>query len=176
MLSLDFPSMVTALSFSLLRIVMAAGSVVLTLVVLKIKRTIAFAALIFLIFGINELLIALFPKDSIIFLPFVYLAVFVSTGLYPLANLIVRREYAPILIGSVITFISFFEKIGAGINSILGSIIFEVFGNFDLLIILEGAAAILLSLLLLGYIFVSKDSLIQKLKEREPVQADDMKK
>jgi len=156
MLLLELPSMGVSIAFSVLKIVAAVGSIVLTIVVLRIKKTLSFCAIFLLLFGIAEAFIYWIPKDSLAFLPYVCMSVFIFSVFYPLGTLISRREYDPILIASVIGLGAFIEKVGNGVNSILGSISLETFGSFDMMIFLESGVTLIFALLIFAYIIVSK--------------------
>ena len=157
MLSLDIPSLGVSLSFSLMKIIAIIGAFVFSFFVTKIKRILLFCSLFFLIFGIVDFVLFFFAHmENPFALLLVYIAALILATMYPIGTLILRREYAPVLIASVFCFVSIFEKIGAGINSILGGIIFEVYGSFNLLIIIESTAAILLALGLFCFVFWKK--------------------
>lgn len=145
MLTLDVPSLGVSLTYSLVKIIGALGAFAASFFILKIKKTMRAAGMVFLIYGITLLIISFTPDDSLMFIPFTLFAALVFCAVSPLSTLIVRRSYAPVLIGSVFCFLSLFQKIGSGLDSILGSIFFEMYGNFGVLLVLEFAAAVSLT-------------------------------
>ncbi|HJJ35581.1 MAG TPA: hypothetical protein O0X27_00235 [Methanocorpusculum sp.] len=151
MLSLDVPSMGVSFSFSLLKLISAGGMVVMTLLVIRIKRPVQFSALVFLLFGVLLGLQLFVPSDSLYFLIFTNMAVFVMAAFYPVSTLIVRREFAPILLASLFCFLGVFSKIGSGINSVLGGVIYDIYGAFDVLVVIESSMTILFAVVLTIY-------------------------
>ncbi|HJJ35582.1 MAG TPA: MFS transporter [Methanocorpusculum sp.] len=170
MLSLDIPSMGVSFTFSILKIIGAVGSFIFAFIVVRIKRTLSMGALIFLCFGLMELVVALLPVGALPSLVSISIAILAVSALYPLSSLILRREYAPVLIASVFSFVGIFEKIGAGINSIVGSIIYDAVGNFQPLII--GEAILLLLFTLFLFIIILKRECSAKKSGDTPEQKE----
>jgi len=63
--------------------------------------------------------------------------------------LIIKRKYAPILIGFLFCFLGLFEKIGSALNSYMGGFFFDTSSTFDLLIIIQGLVAIFIGAIVL---------------------------
>ncbi|HJJ35589.1 MAG TPA: MFS transporter [Methanocorpusculum sp.] len=161
MLSVDLPSLGVSITFSFMKLIAAIGLAVMTLLVLRVKRPVHLAALIFLLFGVLIGAQLFVPPEDMYGIVFVYIALFIMGAFYPIATLLVRRNYAPILIATLFTILTVFEKLGSGLNSILGGFIYDTTGGFVPLIILESAmtilfAGVLLILLLVNFAWSKK--------------------
>lgn len=149
LLSVDFPSLGVSITFSILRLIGTIGLTIMTLLVIRIKRPVRLAALIFLLFGVFLGALLFVPPESYSWIAFSFIAVFIMGAFFPIATLLVRRNYVPILIAAIFSILTVFQKIGSGINSILGAFIYETTGGFDLLVILESVITIVFAVALL---------------------------
>ncbi|HJJ48788.1 MAG TPA: MFS transporter [Methanocorpusculum sp.] len=156
LLTIDIPSLGASITYSVMKIVCALGSFAAAFFIVKIKKTWRFTAGVFILFGITELIIAFLPDTALEFIPVTWFAVLVLSFMNPLSTLIIRRRYSPVLLASMFCFISLFEKAGSAINGIAGSIILETYGSFDLLLYMEGFAALALAAALICTMLIQK--------------------
>jgi len=129
-------------SYSIMKIVSLAGSLLFTFIVIKMRKRLSFTVFVILFYAAMEISILINPQGSLAYLIFIYLGTFVLGLVYPLSNAIIRREYAPYIIGTVICFVGVFNTIARGINGSLGGFIYDITGNFNLLIIIEAIIGI----------------------------------
>lgn len=156
LLTTDISSLGVSLTYSVMKITCAISSFAAAFFIVKIKKTWRFSAGIFILFGITELIIAFIPEEALEFIPITWFAALLLSFMFPLSTLIIRRRYSPVLIASMFCFVSLFEKAGSAINGIVGSLIFETYGNFDILIYMQGFAALALAAALICIILIQK--------------------
>ncbi|HJJ39270.1 MAG TPA: MFS transporter, partial [Methanocorpusculum sp.] len=130
LLALDIPVAGASVMFSALKLVTAAASLILTILVLKVKRIFSVTGLVVLLVGALECVIVFMPTESFEMLSSIVVVTVVFAAVYPLQTLIVRRRYAPVLVGSLMCFLGLFENLGSALNGIIGGICYDVFGDF----------------------------------------------
>jgi len=156
LVNLDYYSMDVSIAYSVMMALWAVASLIMAIYIVKVRKTIQFGAFIFLLFSLSLITVVIFVTNDLPVLPFIILTAIINSVLVLLLTLIARREFSPILLATVFSVITFFQKIGSGINGILGSVIFETTGNFNQLAVMEIIIALCFAGLLFCYPFIER--------------------
>lgn len=138
MIDLGMAEMEVSYLISGMKIAGMAGSLLAAAAVLRFKKKFLLGSILFGVFALTELGIYFCHMDFTFLVPLLFVGTFLKKFPYTLSDLITRRYFSPMIIGTLMTILGLFSRIGSGINSIAGAVVFEYFHSFDLIFLIEG--------------------------------------
>ena len=138
MIDLGMAEMEVSYLISGMKIAGMAGSLLAAAAVLRFKKKFLLGSMLFGVFALTELGIYFCHMDFTFLVPLLFVGTFLKKFPYTLSDLITRRYFSPMIIGTLMTILGLFSRIGSGINSIAGAVVFEYFHSFDLIFLIEG--------------------------------------
>jgi len=152
-----FESDIITFIYSNIKLISAICGFFIAFLVVKFKRAFFAEALVLLAYGAVYLTLHFVLHVDILVLIGVITGVIIYSMVYPLFSLIIKRKYAPVLIGSLFCFLGLFDKTGSAVNSVMGGYFYDYLGSFDLLIVIEAIVAILTGFVVLIFAFRNGD-------------------